>query len=197
MPRFLRWSSLRLRTKGLIVVGLPVVPLAVYWVIVIAGLLRADPPANTTGRSLVVQANVARVLSDLLDADAGARQTNLTDSLPARRRYDAAIERLGANLSALDDAVIDPELHRSLGPLHALVEDELAVLARLTGSAGSARMTEVDAMIRSAANLEQIRSVAGSLEKRQVAIETARDEQDRRTTRLYIVLFLAGSIVCV
>lgn len=199
MPRFLRWSSLRLRTKGLIVVGLPVVPLAVYWTIVIAGLLQADSPPNTTGRTLVVQANVARVLSDLLDADAGARQTMLTDSVPARRRYDAAIERLGANLSALDNAVIDPELHHSLGPLHELVNDELAVLARLAGSPPPdfPPMNEVDALKRSSVNLEQIRSLAGTLEKRQVAIETTRAEQDRRMTRLYVVLFLAGSVICV
>jgi signal transduction histidine kinase len=200
MPRFLRWSSLRLRTKGLIVVGLPVVPLAVYWAIVIGGLLQADPPANTTGRTLVVQANVARVLSDLLDADAGARHTLLTDSVPARRRYNAAIERLSANLAALDNAVIDPELHHSLGPLHELVDDELAVLARLTGGTpapGQPPMNEVEALTRSTANLEQIRSLAGTLEKRQVAIETTRADQERRTTRLYVVLFLAGSVVCV
>ena len=29
-PRFLRWSSYRLRTKGLIVVALPLLPLAVF-----------------------------------------------------------------------------------------------------------------------------------------------------------------------
>jgi hypothetical protein len=68
MPRFLRWSSYGLRTKGLIVVGLPVVPLAVFWAIAITGYMHADQPANTIGLSLVVQANVARVLSDLLDA---------------------------------------------------------------------------------------------------------------------------------
>jgi hypothetical protein len=60
MPRFLRWSSYGLRTKGLIVVGLPVVPLAVFWVIAITGYHQVDQPANTIGRSLVVQANVAR-----------------------------------------------------------------------------------------------------------------------------------------
>ena len=82
MPRFLRWSSLGLRAKGLIVVGLPVVPLAVFWGIVIVGVLQAGQPANTSARSLVVQMNVARVLSDLLDADAGARHTLLTTSVP-------------------------------------------------------------------------------------------------------------------
>jgi signal transduction histidine kinase/CHASE3 domain sensor protein len=199
MPRFLRWSSLGLRTKGLIVVGLPVVPLAVFWGIVIIGLLQAGQPANTTGRSLIVQANVARVLSDLLDADAGARHSLLTSSISARRRYDAAIDRLGADMAALDNAVIDPSLRQSLGPLRHLVDNELAVLARLAGSPASeaAAISEVEALTRSTEILEQIRTLATTIEKRQVALATTRSEQNRGTARLYFILFFAGSVVCV
>ena len=199
MPRFLRWSSYGLRTKGLIVVGLPVVPLAVFWAIVVTGYLRDGQPANTTSRSLVVQANVARILSDLLDADAGARYALLTDSLAGRRRYNAAIERLSANMAALDNAVIDRELRQSLVPLRRVVEDELLTLARLTDTAppGAPKMSEVAALTRSADNLDQIRSLATTLEKRQVALATTHSEQNRRTARLYFVIFLAGSVVCV
>ena len=38
MPKFLRWSAYGLRTKGLIVVGLPLLPLAVFWLAVTGGL---------------------------------------------------------------------------------------------------------------------------------------------------------------
>jgi len=139
------------------------------------------------------------VLSDLLDADSGARYALLTDSLAGRRRYNAAIERLAANMAALDNAVIDPELRQALIPLKAVVDDELAVLARLTGNAppDAPRLTEVGALARSAENLDQIRSLAATLEKRQAALATAFSDQSRRTQRVYFVLFLGGSVICV
>ena len=96
LPRFLRWSTYRVRTKGLIVVGLPVLPLAVFWLILGITVLRQERPANTTGRNLLVQAGLARVFSDVLDADAGARHALFTGSGKANRRYQAAIERLGS-----------------------------------------------------------------------------------------------------
>jgi hypothetical protein len=47
VSRFLRWSALGLRAKGLIVVGLPIVPLAVFWAIVVVGVVReGEPPTR-------------------------------------------------------------------------------------------------------------------------------------------------------
>ena len=98
MPRFLRWSAYRLRTKGLIVVGLPLLPLAIFWLFAAVAVVRQEPPGNTEARSLTVQASLARVFSDLLDADAGARDNLLTDSRRARARYEIAVSRLPADL---------------------------------------------------------------------------------------------------
>src|SRR6185436_6918379 len=64
--RSLRWSSLRLRTKGFIVVGIAVLPVIVFWAAIGFAVLTNDPPANTTARSLTVQASLARVQGDLL-----------------------------------------------------------------------------------------------------------------------------------
>ena len=114
VPRFLRWSGFRLRTKGLIVVGLPVLPLAVFWLIILLAVFRQPQPTNTAGRTLTVQAGLARVFSDLLDADAGARHNLFTDSEAALQRYQAAVDRLPADLAVLDNAVIDPALRQSL-----------------------------------------------------------------------------------
>src|SRR4051812_13350432 len=94
MPRFLRWSSYRLRTKALIVIALPVLPLAFFWTITWIAMVQADIPENTTDRNLIVQAGTARVFSALLDADAGARDNLLTDNEAALSRYRAAIDRL-------------------------------------------------------------------------------------------------------
>jgi len=58
-------------------------------------------------------------------------------------------------------------------------------------------MTEIEALTRSAANLDQVRQLAVTLEKRQVGLATTHSEQNRRTAQLYFFLFLAGSVVCV
>jgi len=198
MPRFLRWSALRLRTKGLIVVGLPVLPLAVFWLVILLAVFRQPQPANSPGRTLIVQAGLARVFSDLLDGDAGARHNVFTDSGPAFRRYQAAVDRLPADLAALNNAVIDPTLRASLAELKEVVEDELAVLARLTGTPqpGAPRMTEVAALDRSVANLERVRILSTAIEKGQNALTSARTDQMRGAQRAWFYGLLLASIVC-
>src|SRR6188474_4197 len=135
MPKFLRWSAYGLRTKGLIVVGLPLLPIAVFWLAVVLAVVRQPRAVNTEARTLSVQASLARVFSDLMDADAGARHYLLTESDSSFDRYTLAVERLPANLAALENAVIDDDLRGSLATLQEVIQDELVVLRRLAGEA--------------------------------------------------------------
>jgi signal transduction histidine kinase len=197
-PKFLRWSAYGLRTKGLIVVGLPLLPLAVFWLVIIAALLRQERPINTETRNLTVQASLARVFSDLLDADAGARNYLLTESGPSYRRYAAAVERLPANTASLENAVIDPELRESLATLQEVVNDELAVLARMTGAPppGFPAIGEVAALNRSSANLEKIRELSLLMQRRQAALASELSQQRYRTRARYFFGFFVGSVLC-
>lgn len=198
IPRFMRWSALRLRTKGLIVVGLPVLPLALIWLIVVWAFLRQGQPSNTTGRSLIVQAGLAQTISDLLDADGGARHALFTNSVKAKKRYHDAIAKLPADMAVLDNAVIDPTLRDSLGEFKALIDDEVAVLARLTGDPprGMPPIGEVAALNRSDANLDSIRAMAQKMEKGQRALAAARGEQNRGAQRAIFYGFLIGTVIC-
>jgi signal transduction histidine kinase len=198
----LRWSSLRLRTKGFIVVGIAVLPVVVFWAAVAVAVVTNDPPSNTTARSLTVQASLARVQSDLLDADAGARDFLLTDNPKARERHRTAIARLGADLAVLDNAVIDRTLRKSLTALQNVVADEVAVLARLTRAPAPSSpvlppMGERAALDRSVANLDRIRFLATSMDKGQTELTALRSAADQRTERAYFLAFLIGSVVCV
>jgi signal transduction histidine kinase len=199
LPRFLRWSAYRLRTKGLIVVGLPLLPLAAFWLVSVFAVTRQDVrPTNTEARSLVVQASLARVFSDLLDADAGARNFLLTGSRPGYQRYEAALGRLAPDLSALDSAVIDTELRTSLNVLQEAVYDEIAVLGRMTGAPppGFPAMGEVAVLNRSVANLEKIRDLSAAMQGRQAALAEAQMLQDYRRRLAYFFAFLVGSFIC-
>ena len=198
MPKFLRWSAYGLRTKGLIVVGLPLLPLAVFWMAIVFAVIRQPRAVNTEARTLTVQASLARVFSDVMDADAGARNYLLTESKSSLQRYVLAVDRLPANLAALENAVIDDDLRDSLRALQEVVQDQLAVLRRMTGDRPQTlpALSETAALDRSGANLERIRSLALTMERRQAALAAAQSAERQRTRTLYFFGFLAGSVVC-
>jgi signal transduction histidine kinase len=199
MPRFLRWSSFRLRTKGLIVVSLAVLPLACFWLIIAITYFRREPPTNTHTRSLVVQSGLARVFSALLDADAGARDNLLTDNRAALQRYHDAIDRLPATLAELNNAVIDPDLRNALETLYFLVDDELMVLRRLTEGPATSRvvLTERQALDRSMRTLNHVRELATKIDQRQSALGDEADLQRGQSEHVLFLTFLIGSVVCV
>ena len=199
MPRFLRWSAYGVRTKGLIVVGLPVLPLAVFWLITGRALVRNERPVDTMSRSLQVQASLARVQSDVLEADAGARHALFTDSGKAHRRYKSAIERLSTDLTELDHALVDPDLRKAFQDLQDVLAEEMTVLARLTGApppTGSPSMTETEALDKSVENLDRIRAAAMELEYRQREMTAIQMDSQRRRQRLMLYGFLIGSVLC-
>ena len=56
MPKFLRWSSYRLRTKDLIVIALSVMPMIVFWGTTALGFLRRDLTAGQFTRNVAIEA---------------------------------------------------------------------------------------------------------------------------------------------
>ena len=179
-------------------VGLPLLPLAVFWLAVVLAVIRQPRAVNTEARTLSVQASLARVFSDLMDADAGARNYLLTENGTAFERYTLAVERLPANLAALENAVIDDDLRGSLVTLQEVVQDELAVLRRISGEAPKSMPTmgEVAALSRSSMNLERIRAMSLMMERRQAALASAQSTERQRSRTLYFFGFLAGSVIC-
>ena len=198
LPRALRWSAFRLRTKGLIVVALPVVPLAVFWSLTAVTLVKRGAPINTAGSYLEVQAGLARVFSGLLDADAGARDYVLTEDAAAFGRYEDALRRLPADLAALDEMIADPELRASFARLQEEVTGEVIVLRRIAIGQPPAEpwIPERTALDRSLENLETIRALTASMQDRQAAIAVARAYRTEIAGTVLAWLLLIGSVLC-
>ena len=199
MPRFLRWSSFGLRTKGLIAVSLSVLPLICFWLIIALTSVQRETPTNTGTRSLVVQSALADIFSALLEADGGARDHLLTDNVDALNRYRAAVGRLPGRMAELDDAIIDPELRKTLQTLTALVDDELVVLRSITGgpAAGTPPLSERPMLDRSVEHLERIRQVAALVEQGQATLAAAEERRRGQSAQALLLTFLVGSILCV
>ena len=198
MPRFLRWSAYRLRTKLLIVVALPVLPLAAFWSITAVTLYRESSPGNNASRNLAVQAALAHVFSALLDADAGVRDYVLTDNTAARERYEDAVSGIPATLGVLESAVVDSTQRQALRTLRVRVDDELSVLARLMSkpAPGEPWFSERAALDRSNANLDDVRTLMITMERRQAQLVETRAESTERAGNLLFMILLAGSIAC-
>jgi signal transduction histidine kinase len=198
MPRFLRWSTYRLRTKLLIVVALPLLPLTAFWSITAVTLYRQSTPSNNASRNLVVQAALAHVYSTLLDADAGLRDYVLTENTDAEARYEEAVARLPATLGALDSAVIDAAQRASLTILNGKVAEELALLARLPARSlpGEPFFSERAAFDRSKALLDEVRTLVITMERRQASLAETRVETTERADNVLFMILFVGSIAC-
>jgi signal transduction histidine kinase len=193
----LRWASLPLRTKWLLVAALPVLPLAAFWIIFIVAQLRQTPPENTTFRQLQVQAGLTRVLTSLFDADAAVRDMIFTENVGARLRYQNAVSRTQPTLSELDHLIIDPEVHKSIDNMRVLIEEEFQLLSSLAGEPGAKPLrAERRSLDRSAALIDQIRILTATIEQRQMQMVVTRYREGQEQEQEIQVLLGLGSIGC-
>jgi len=198
MLRLPRWSALSLRTKGLAVVALPVLPLAIFWSLTAWTLTHRMVSGGAMRSHLAGQAAGARLLTSLLDADAGARDFVLTDNTAARARYDAALAELPEEMAALDATLKAVGFAASLPPLRELVDAEIAVLHRLVDGAGprGRTMTEREAMARSTEHLTALRTMTSELQNRHAEAAAAELFRGELTGTLLLWGLLVGSAVC-
>jgi PAS domain S-box-containing protein len=189
------WSALSLRSKGLIVVALPVLPVTFFWSVIAAGIFWQAPPANTPTRRLEVQADTARVGAALARAEAAARASSAAgDPRPGATLSDARAE-VDSRLAALDDRLLDPGVRGAFGRLRAQVIDALAAFAAAE-VAPDADAREAS-LVRGAALAEEARAALDVLEAEQTALTSARTAANRRRGWFWLVVLLTGSAVCV
>jgi signal transduction histidine kinase len=196
--RLLRWSALSLRTKGLIVVALPVLPLAIFWSLTAWTLWHRGGPDSTAGTRVASQAAVARVFTALLDADAGARDYLLTDNATARQRYEDAVGRLPEELEFLDTTLDDGEMRAWFDELQETITGELAVLRRVTDGQAPDEplMREREALDRSAENLDRARELTIAIQDRQAVLAITALYRGELTNTVLLWSLLIGSVVC-
>ncbi|HUF46233.1 MAG TPA: ATP-binding protein [Vicinamibacterales bacterium] len=193
-----RWSTLSLRSKGLFVVALPVLPLAIFWSLTAVALARREAPPNTAGPNMAVQSALARVFSVLLDADAGARDYLLTDNADALTRYEQAVARLPREMAALDEGLSGAHMRALHNELRTAVDDELAILDRIARghSPPTPWIPERVALDRSAANLSHIRGLTTVMQERLVGVAAIRAFQTEVAGSVLVWILLIGSLVC-
>jgi len=131
-----RWTSLPLRVKGLVVVAIPLLALGVVAAVLYAGQRSIDEEERTAAEIARVRHQIQTVLTLLLNAETGVRGYDLSEDREFLQPYDRAFNRLPealANLEALTGD--DPQQLARAQRVRFLVGRKLEALAAIRGTA--------------------------------------------------------------
>jgi signal transduction histidine kinase/CheY-like chemotaxis protein/HPt (histidine-containing phosphotransfer) domain-containing protein len=198
------WADLSVRSKGLVVVALPVLALVVA--VGSYGILQRQQQdaRREVARTLEVERRLNEVLTDLLNAETSVRGYVLSGDVPFLDTYEAARRAMPRNLDEVRTVVRDPAQLERLDDLDRLVDVRLDVLEQLvdasrTGASGAELEGLVvqgqDVMVDVRAQL----SMMLEAQARQLADRSAREERTERQLNAAMVaaavVGLAGGLV--
>jgi signal transduction histidine kinase len=191
-----RWSALHLRAKGLIVVALPVLPMALFWTLIGLALVRDSPPANTAGRGREIATGLVRVLGALLEAEASARATLAGSGEAAAARHRAAADRMPDLLRQVDRLIIDAGARREFEALRGAAAEALEHLLTGARPARPGAGPGGDPLQLAVAAIGEVRTRIAAIDARQrvLTAETARRNYSRQL--MLLAALLGASIVC-
>ena len=102
-----RWDDLPLRTKGMYVVAIPVVPLILSAIFFLAGGRTARSAQEWVSHTLEVKTEIATVLSLMVDAESGVRGFLLTHDVDALAPFTNATAALPGDVAHLRSLTAD------------------------------------------------------------------------------------------
>lgn len=138
MRRSLRWTSLPLRAKGLVVIAIPLAALGATLVFLQVSQNHADEQRLAARHTVEVRDQVRTVETQLLNAETGIRGYVLSNDESFLDPYHAAFERLPGALAALERLVgEDPSQLARASEVRFLAGKKLEALGALRANVGS------------------------------------------------------------
>ena len=104
-----RWDDAPLRVKGIVVIGIPLMPLVVTGALFLLGARNAGTANDWMGRANRTETQIATVLRLVVDADTAVSDFLLTHDREALKPFDAADAALPPALAQLRALVGQPE----------------------------------------------------------------------------------------
>ena len=193
------WASLPLRTKGLVVVAIPLLPLVVTTGILSRGDRRVEAAQDAQTRVFETRDQLEAALTLLIDADTAVRGYLLTgrpDQLDPYWRAQRTLPVALARLDALTAA--EPVIHGPLLALAPVIRQRMRALDRLVrlGPPGApGEQPDYDrALDRSKALMDEIRARIASLGRLAGRLESERRAQTRAALRDVLEVAAAGGV---
>jgi PAS domain S-box-containing protein len=191
------WLDRSVRTKGLIVVA---IPLIIMIFLTSAGLLLEHSERHARKVSLAASSltkTTAAVLADAVNAETGVRGYAITGNSSFLDPYGLALTRLGADRSALRSAAIAEGVSRQQRAVDASVGKALFELAQLRSAIGGGRAprTLAPAFERQKATMDLLRRQTADLARGPAAMVIPRRERISRLETDIEIIDVAGLVL--
>ncbi|HEX2701122.1 MAG TPA: response regulator [Acidimicrobiales bacterium] len=185
-----RWVDLRLRTKGLVVVAIPVTALLLVGGVFLALQVQAQSNRERVDESFAIRRQIAAVTTDLINAESGARGFAITRQDEFLEPYRAARANVGRDLARLEALVagFTPQEGRARR-VQTLAAAEFAALKPLVAGAEVSGPALADLLRRSKEPMDAVRAELARMDGTAGARLSARlRREDRFTTVLSWVM---------
>ncbi|MBW3594594.1 MAG: CHASE3 domain-containing protein [Actinobacteria bacterium] len=132
----MRWTSLPLRVKGLVVVAIPLIALGVITAVLYNGQRSINEEQEAAAEIARVRSQIQTVLTLLLNAETGVRGYDLSEDRDFLEPYEVAFDRLPEALTNLETLTgDDPEQLARAQHVRFLTGRKLEALAGIRGTA--------------------------------------------------------------
>jgi PAS domain S-box-containing protein len=173
------WLDRSVRTKGLIVVSVPLIILVAVSVASLAVQLTEHQERRAALAASAVSSTSSKVLADAVNAETGVRGYAATRDPVFLQPYSRTLTRIGAERRALRTAAIAEGDTRQQGVVNATAGQALAELAQLRSAlgAGAPLRTLQPALLRQKVTMDRLRAQVGRLARRPLALVIPRRQQ--------------------
>ncbi len=190
-PKVASLPNLSLRTKGVLVVAIPVCALLVAIVVFYRFDQQLQRAEAAVERAFEVRADIRTTLLQMVDAETGIRGCLLTHNSGFLQPYDSARRQLPLVLQHLH-GIISPDQAPQLAIAEALEDHILAELARALEAPPAAALSELEA---DKANMDELRGRLSAMQAHEDQILATQTAQERRLeTWLRATIFTGGAL---
>src|SRR4051812_13140126 len=190
-----RWLDLPLRTKGLVVVAIPVVALVAAGTTFMALQSRQQHARSRVDHSVEVQRQLAQVTVNLVNAETAARGYVLTGQTEFLEPYQASEDGTTRDVARLVDLVRDDADQQDRAKqVQALSAMRLATLQRLVANVGRGVPADLTLLRQGKVEMDAVRSELTAMDDAETTLLQQRANREDRLT-LWLNLTMGAVIV--
>src|SRR3954451_608813 len=190
-----RWLDLPLRTKGLVVVAIPVVALVAAGTTFMALQSRQQHARSRVDHSVEVQRQLAQVTVNLVNAETAARGYVLTGQTEFLEPYQASEDGTTRDVARLVDLVRDnADQQARAKQVQALSAVRLATLKRVVANAGQGVPADLALLRQGKVEMDAVRAELTAMDDAETTLLQQRANREDRLT-LWLNLTMGAVIV--
>lgn len=201
MPSFRWWSNMSLRTKGFVVVSIPLCAMLLSFVVSYLINREQDKAESWVQRSTQMRSELDRLLDRVTDAGRGVRSYQFDQNEEFLEPYRSAKQTLPSSLLRLLKLAKDsPPQKARLRGIQSLVNDQITQLSALVekpgaGAANPVSVSRTVGLAEAKHQMDALRQEIGALDAEEQRLQIERTAQLQHVERWRSVANAGGVIV--